>query len=1249
MDGWCVYSFGGGLVIWKILNAVAMLCANNSEYFTPVLKLSAGIGAIWAAVRAIWKSNVGIFGKSWFVPTYIMLSVLFIPKASIWIVDRTDPSFVARKVDNIPLGLAAIAGSTSTFCYHLTELIEKVFVVHNDENLRYTTTGPMFAAKLVAMSRDLRIADPIQRQNVKDFVKQCYMWPYVFSNIEPGTTAAQQSNNILEFVEANPHPGLGIYWRNEHGRSEFTNCAQCVPRVRAMLNLQRTRPFTQLARDLWSGGLGERDDAQLAGQMKVYADSGWNYISRGAQDAYQQTGQQMMINAYREALDDQREAAGAPRLHPRLVNSSSTRGLEQQNAGFLVGGAMAAEHLPSVQAVLLGMLLLMFIFVIPASMLPGGIRVMGLWTKAIFWVQSWPIFYAILHAIGMMFYQRSALTILIGNGDGLNLLTYSGIADVAWNSYCAVQNMFLTIPVLSWGVFSGSGYMINQIASSLAPTQGASLGAGIADGNQTFDTQAMHTRAMQSFQIGQQQLRPGFSMASSINDGNFNRMTSVTGETSFQENLSNTKVSQNMQQILEKGLSQAINENDSIMQTLSTERANQATDTGTQAWNILESIAKGDVTVTGYSQNENRAAQEMAQKAIDERKQFTHNDQLADSSNAQVNAGGNIGGAFAKILGANVGGGTQVTADNQDLSQLSESAGISEQSAESVTKVLQSAINKGVTAQTSETANQAESFNKSASRLVQLGEKESAARSRQESLSRAQSFMEKNGANLSVNQTDSLLQKFGDTKFAHLHAAAERKTKAAEFARRNPLAFANAAAPMMEEVFTKNYGGAHQAPSFDSNYQMHKSAVEKNHQQNLHEFDVSAKTSLIAKANHAGLTRNNIKAFRTEKETLKKAVQKDVATKQPRATDKIRQNMKNRRRNTHKNNGIICKNNIMHNKSSCHKGRGNKVTTSVIDINDFFKPIKTHLDIIFFCKNAYLLLLGFFVEEMSDTKSSHGGDKCGNSSVTCQIVDPITRDKPEQDRQESITNNAYHSPLLLKTAFLVTNIIAQKALCLQAKHSAALSQHESLARAKSYIEKNGANLTMNQTDSLLQKIGDIKFRYLSNATERKRAAADFERNSPTAFANMAAPLIAETYSKEFANKQHVPELEKNYQADANAIRKEHLYESAQLNSATKSEIDAKAQSRGLEQSAIHDLKTHIQDRKTAVQNKVSGSLPSTNKKTLDDLNKKHETRKSKTTLRRAVAGDVGRKPVSYAERRARQERARAQRKERARS
>ncbi|MGC1001017.1 conjugal transfer protein TraG N-terminal domain-containing protein, partial [Pantoea agglomerans] len=80
---------------------------------------------------------------------FVITSVLLVPKRSIQILDVTDPAAVYQ-VDNVPAGLAFIAGLTTSVQFGVAQLYEYSF--SRPDSLTYTKSGMLFGSQIVAQS-----------------------------------------------------------------------------------------------------------------------------------------------------------------------------------------------------------------------------------------------------------------------------------------------------------------------------------------------------------------------------------------------------------------------------------------------------------------------------------------------------------------------------------------------------------------------------------------------------------------------------------------------------------------------------------------------------------------------------------------------------------------------------------------------------------------------------------------------------------------------------------------------------------------------------------------------------------------------------------------------------------------------------------------------------------------------------------------------------------------------------------------
>ncbi|HXF90904.1 MAG TPA: conjugal transfer protein TraG N-terminal domain-containing protein [Candidatus Nitrosotenuis sp.] len=87
------------------------------------------------------------------------------------------------------------------------------------------------------------------------------------------------------------------------------------------------------------------------------------------------------------------------------------------------------------------------------------------------WLATWPVVMTVLNMLGHMYAAKAiASELLVGLGSNLTLLTQTGMAEAAYNAYCWIMGLQLSVPFLSWALISGGGYAFSQMASSLTQT-----------------------------------------------------------------------------------------------------------------------------------------------------------------------------------------------------------------------------------------------------------------------------------------------------------------------------------------------------------------------------------------------------------------------------------------------------------------------------------------------------------------------------------------------------------------------------------------------------------------------------------------------------------------------------------------------------------------------------------------------------------------------------------------------------------
>ena len=142
-----LFTLGGGTYLVDLLNAVAAITSGGA-YIT-LAQLAGVAGLAWVLFRTAfggsWKDNA-----KWMLLFVAVWGAMIVPKATVRVVDRLDPTLAPAVVANVPIGLALFASLTSQVGDGLTRLTEQAFTLPND--LQYQRHGLIFGAQ--ARSQD---------------------------------------------------------------------------------------------------------------------------------------------------------------------------------------------------------------------------------------------------------------------------------------------------------------------------------------------------------------------------------------------------------------------------------------------------------------------------------------------------------------------------------------------------------------------------------------------------------------------------------------------------------------------------------------------------------------------------------------------------------------------------------------------------------------------------------------------------------------------------------------------------------------------------------------------------------------------------------------------------------------------------------------------------------------------------------------------------------------------------------------
>ena len=399
-----LFTLGGGTYLVDLLNAVAAITGGGAYIALAQLAGIAGLGWILfrTAFGGSWKDNA-----KWILLFAAVWGAMIVPKATVRVVDRMDPTLAPAVVANVPIGLALFASLTSQVGDGLTRLTEQAFTLPDD--LQYRRHGLIFGARLAAKTTRLEITDTVFARNIRNYARQCVFHALLLGHISADDL--RESTDIWSLVTATGHAvGRGL--------------ARAHVRVRDAAAGRRRRHDRDRARDRHlPGGRGapqcpvERRDRARRHRVRA-AD-----IPR-RQDRGARPGRAPGRAAGRARLPDRgialrrrdhAPADGAERgpRRRRAVGGGSRqcrrpallyrgkRAEAQTVSAYRAIGRQAETWVPLLKIVFECLYIGAFPMAVLLMLTPAGTAIFRSYVTGLIWLQSWGPLYAVLHRIAM--------------------------------------------------------------------------------------------------------------------------------------------------------------------------------------------------------------------------------------------------------------------------------------------------------------------------------------------------------------------------------------------------------------------------------------------------------------------------------------------------------------------------------------------------------------------------------------------------------------------------------------------------------------------------------------------------------------------------------------------------------------------------------------------------------------------------------------------------------------------------------
>jgi conjugal transfer mating pair stabilization protein TraG len=493
---WEIYAYHNTEALAGIFNAIAAIMA-SSTYLSAIAAV-VFCGFVAAMIAYMFQPEK-LQGWKWLISIVLVYGVLFVPRVTVGVVDKTGGTAV-RIIANVPFGMAALGGLTSAIGNTITELFETAFQVLPGPSalpaeLAYQQNGLMFGSRLIQETRRASIPDPAVRTDLVNFVNNCTSYDIADGTISP--TAFSTSADLWTTMAAT-NPARFSIITSATGVTTNT-CDVVYASINSRLPAQITDLTTRLGQRL------NPSLASLAAQAAVVNQIPQAYIrgqiATAASTATDLIRQNAMINAINDAGEMGCQKINDPSC--MMLATGRASAVASQNAAWINGAKISEQALPVVRNVAEAMCYAVFPLIVLLLFLSTGrttLLMLTGYTAALISIQLWPPLFAILNYMATIYSQldQAAAAEVGGGVKALALQSASPIYANAVSSQAVVSYLIIGIPMLAYALANRLVNFGSAMVGGLQGLQSASISgspsAAAALGNSNMGNVTMDQR-----------------------------------------------------------------------------------------------------------------------------------------------------------------------------------------------------------------------------------------------------------------------------------------------------------------------------------------------------------------------------------------------------------------------------------------------------------------------------------------------------------------------------------------------------------------------------------------------------------------------------------------------------------------------------------------------------------------------------------------------------------------------------------
>ncbi|MEX6120405.1 conjugal transfer mating-pair stabilization protein TraG [Providencia hangzhouensis] len=477
-----VYVLGGGEYMMQVFNGVAALIGSDTwdSMFRIVLFISA-VSVLMSFMKAHDPKELVKFAAI----IILVSSVLLVPKRTVQIIDRTNPTGVYL-VDNVPLGLAVPARFITSIGTSLTELYDTIF--HTPDSLTYSKTGMLFGANLVGNLSDAMMVDGDLAELMGLYTKNCvigdilinhkYSFQELMSSRDPYTLIFQKPSPLRGIIV--PYGNTAAVGGNGVAQSGFWTCEDIAKHVlMPKLNIDTTtggKTWNYMVKQVFGG----RPDANVL-YSNMMGDS-YNFYYQGSETASQLMRSSVVMNALKNGISAYSAQSGDT---ASLVNLASTSSYNKMRLSWATSSQVAVSFVPILNTILLSLVIALFpIFILLAVIHSLSVKMLFNYIMSIIYLQSWPPMFAILNYATSFYLQGKT------GGIDFNLANQASIQQMHSDIGLIAGWLSISIPFIAIAIVKGLGPTFAQAGNYLGTainSSATSTASQAADGTWSFN------------------------------------------------------------------------------------------------------------------------------------------------------------------------------------------------------------------------------------------------------------------------------------------------------------------------------------------------------------------------------------------------------------------------------------------------------------------------------------------------------------------------------------------------------------------------------------------------------------------------------------------------------------------------------------------------------------------------------------------------------------------------------------------